>query len=106
MGIVEAPRTWFGFEIAGVVRRMGPDVTSVRVGERVLATCTRGFSTVEIVNEGTCERLPDRLSFLEAATMPVVYTTALYCLQDVGNLQKGQASSFHRLLNPRLDQNG
>lgn len=90
MGLLEAPQSSFGFEVAGIVRGIGTNVTSVSVGDRVLSNCRQGFSTVITVNEETCERLPDELSFRDAATMPVTFTTAIYSLMDIGNLKEGQ----------------
>lgn len=72
------------------MRRTGADVKSVRVGDRVIATCRQGFATVDIVVEATCERLPDELSFRDAVSMPVAFTTAIYSLIDIGKLSKGQ----------------
>lgn len=90
MGLLQAPQSSFGFEIAGIVRRIGPNVTSVSVGDRVLSTCRQGFSTVNTVDEEACERLPDELSFRDAVTMPVAFTTAIYSLMDIGNLKEEQ----------------
>lgn len=90
MGLLQAPQSSFGLEIAGIVRRVGTAVTSVCVGDRVLSTSIQGFSTVDIVSEDTCERLPDELSFRDGVSMPVVFTTAIYCLVDIGNLKAGQ----------------
>lgn len=90
MGLVQAPQLSFGLEIAGIVRRTGAHVASVRVGDRVIATCRQGFATVDIVTEATCEKFPEELSFRDAVSMPVAFTTAIYSLIDIGKLSKGQ----------------
>lgn len=90
MGLLRAPQTSFGLEIAGIVRRIVTDMTTVRIGDRVVSTCLQGFATVEIVNEETWERLSDELSFRDRVFMPVTFTTAIYFLVDIGNLRKGQ----------------
>lgn len=95
MGLVQGPQSSFGLEIAGIVRRTGTDVTSVRVGDRVVATCRHGFATVDVVIEETCEKLPDELSFRDAVSMPVAFTTAIYSLIEIGNLSKGQSILIH-----------
>lgn len=90
MGLLKAPQVSFGLEMTGIVRRIGADVTSVCVGDRVVSICRQGFSTVNIVNEDICEKLPDDLSFQDGVTMPVAFTTAIYSLVDIGNLREGQ----------------
>lgn len=95
MGLLEAPQLSFGLEKAGIVRRIGSDVANVPVGDRVLSTSSQGFATVALVNEEACERLPDELSFRDGVSMPVAFTTAIYCLVDIGNLTIGQVRRLH-----------
>ncbi|KAB8231935.1 uncharacterized protein BDW43DRAFT_312558 [Aspergillus alliaceus] len=40
-------------------------------------------------------RLPSSMSFLGAATIPVVCTTAVYALINIANLQRGQSVLIH-----------
>ncbi len=91
MGIVEIGLDKLGLEAAGIVRRAGPRVKHLRVGDRVMVFATGGaFATVLRVSESHCVKIPDRLAFDDAATMPIVYITAAYSLFDVGGLRKGQ----------------
>ncbi len=84
MGLsVEIPRLPFvpGFELAGVVSEVGPDVISVRRGERVLGACKYGGYTNEIVLPASqVRRTPRRLSDKEAAAVPVAFLTAWVAL--------------------------
>lgn len=90
MGIVEAADNSFGLEAAGVVRRLGPGVQHLSVGDRVLLIGRGGFGTRVVVSENLCEKIPGGLSFEDAATMPCVFATSFYSLFTVGNLQRGQ----------------
>ena len=83
-----------GLEGAGVVHRVGPQVKTLRAGDRV-AVVERGmFATTITTLEALCVRIPDDLSFHEASTMFFPYMTAMHSLMDVGGLEKGQASSL------------
>ena len=99
MGIVEAGNGGldsgdFGFEGAGIVCSIGPNVEHLRVGDRVAFSSVGCFSTSLSMRENACTKIPDSLSFEEAATMPCVYGTAMYGLMELARLEKGQVSFF------------
>ena len=50
------------------------------------------FATHAIASEKLCVKIPSDLSFEDAATMPVVFATAIYSMFDLGGLQEGQVS--------------
>ncbi|KAJ6114967.1 Acyl transferase/acyl hydrolase/lysophospholipase [Penicillium sp. IBT 16267x] len=95
MGIVEASGIGFGFEAAGIVRRTGPNVKDLKAGDRVFLIGPGAFSTQVVVSENLCEKIPGDLSFEDAATMPCVFATSIYCMFNVGNLRKGQSILIH-----------
>ena len=64
----------------------------IRIGDRVMLFSRGCFSTSVIVSEKLCEKIPDSLSFEDAATMPCVYATAMYALFHIGHLEKGKVS--------------
>src|SRR5689334_12846727 len=48
---------------------LGPDVTSLRVGDRVLATAeTGGYAEAVTINAEQCHRLPESMNFPQAAS--------------------------------------
>lgn len=55
------------------------------------------FATNITVDERHCQKIPDILTFEDAATMPAVFATAIYALFNLGHLQKGQVSPFHTM---------
>jgi NADPH:quinone reductase-like Zn-dependent oxidoreductase len=92
MGIIDASsdESAFGYEAAGVVRRVGPDVKHLSIGDRVMAMAIGTFSTSMTTDEMLCEKIPDDMSFADGASMPIVFATAIYSLIDVARLEKGQ----------------
>jgi NADPH:quinone reductase-like Zn-dependent oxidoreductase len=94
----DAPKlpTVVGYEVAGTVDAVGPGVTAVRPGQRVLSlTRFGGYSDVVCVPEVQVAALPDRLSLEKAAGIPVVYLTAWIMLVRLGNLQPGETVLVH-----------
>lgn len=92
MGIIEGFRSDLGVECGGIVRRIGKTVQDVAVGDRVMIFHHGCFSTTFIALATQLVKIPDSLSFEEAATMPCVYTTVIQALINVGNLSKDQVS--------------
>lgn len=93
MGIIEDVENGFGNEAAGVVRRLGPNVQDLTIGDRVLLMGKGAFGTHAVVSESLCEKIPGGLSFEDAATMPCVFATSIYSLFNIGNLKRGQVGS-------------
>ncbi|KAG7412744.1 Highly reducing polyketide synthase gloL [Fusarium oxysporum f. sp. rapae] len=93
MGIVEGPNR-FGLEGAGIVGRIGPNVKGLNTRDRVIFISHAAFSTQVVVSENLCEKIPDDLSFDDAATMPYGFATSYYSIFNVGNLKKGRVSSL------------
>lgn len=98
MGIVDSGSEGygdFGFEGAGVVTSIGPDVKTLSLGDRVAFSSTGCFATSLTMAEIACAKLPEGLGFDEAATMPCVYGTALYGLENLARLVEGQTVLIH-----------
>ncbi len=81
-----------GIETAGIVDKLGPDVTGVAVGDRVIATGngSGGFAEYAVVPAVMTVKMPDALGFAEGAGLRVNYLTALHGLTDRGALQRGE----------------
>ncbi|KAI1776601.1 fatty acid synthase S-acetyltransferase [Hypoxylon cercidicola] len=95
MGVVELPLREFGLEAAGVITRVGADVTDLKVGDRVCCLKNQAYSTYIISKNKYCVRIPDRLSFDEAASMLMPYVTSIHSLINIGRLEKGQSVLIH-----------
>jgi NADPH:quinone reductase-like Zn-dependent oxidoreductase len=80
-----------GADLAGVVEKVGPDVTTFQAGQEVFGMGSQGTYTeygIALVNN--LAQKPQTLSFDEAATVPIGATTAWQGVFDHGNLQPGQ----------------
>jgi NADPH2:quinone reductase len=80
-----------GMECSGVVAAVGRGVTQVGPGDRVMASTGHGSLAEQVVaEERSVFRLPDGVSFDQAAGFPVTYGTAYHALRDRGQLQPGE----------------
>jgi len=76
---------------AGIVAALGPEVTTLRVGDRVLAMAeTGGYAEAVAVAADQCHRLPPRMNFAEAASLAVVYDTSWVALRGRTRLVPGE----------------
>jgi len=85
-----------GFEVSGVVRAVGSDVTDVQVGERVFAvTLFGGYSSDVVVPRRYVRAIPAGLSFEQAAAFPAVYLTAWFALHELAHPRRGAKILVH-----------
>jgi NADPH:quinone reductase-like Zn-dependent oxidoreductase/acyl carrier protein/NADP-dependent 3-hydroxy acid dehydrogenase YdfG len=85
-----------GSECAGRIVAVGPDVTSVRVGDRVVAVAPAGgFSSWVTVPAPLVARVPEGLELEEAATIPIAFLTAHYALERLAKLTRGDRVLIH-----------
>ncbi len=64
-----------GLELAGEVAAVGGGVTNVAVGDRVMATTIGAFAAFALADARQVLRVPDSVSFADAAALPVALTT-------------------------------
>ncbi|WP_427138870.1 NADP-dependent oxidoreductase [Psychrobacillus psychrodurans] len=88
-----------GWDVAGIVEEVGDHVQDFKVGDRVFArpeTTNRGtYAEYTIVDTHLLAKIPDNISFEEAACVPLACLTAWQCLFDFGNIQKGDKVLIH-----------
>ena len=77
---------------AGIVVSAGVDVMDFEPGDRVLGMCEPGggFAELIAVPAAQCHKIPDSLSFADAASMALVYDTAWFSLRERGRFQPGE----------------
>ena len=74
-----------GFDVAGVVQKVGSNVTTLAVGDAVYGCSLFGaYSTHVVVPENQLRHQPSTLSVAQAAALPAVTLTALYALHLAG----------------------
>jgi NADPH2:quinone reductase len=80
-----------GLEAAGEVADLGEGVTGFKVGDRVLTMCFGGYAEYTAVDHRIVVRAPERLSWEEAAAIPVSYMTEHDALITNARLQPGES---------------
>ncbi|RDA84718.1 hypothetical protein CP532_5236 [Ophiocordyceps camponoti-leonardi (nom. inval.)] len=85
----------FGSEAAGVVRRVGSKVTTFSPGDRVLQMAPCSMATYTRTHQANVHAIPNGVSFEEAASVPVAFSTAYHSLIDVARLKKGETVLIH-----------
>jgi len=86
-----------GYDMAGLVVKIGAKVTKLKVGDPVYAYLLWGGGWAEycISNEGESAMKPKSLSFVEASAVPLAALTAWQALIDIGKLESGQTVLIH-----------
>lgn len=80
---------------AGVVTKVGNDVTALKSGDRVVVMAPGHFATVEAFPEWTCEKLRDDEDFNVVSTIPTAFATAIYALNDCARLRRKETILVH-----------
>jgi NADPH:quinone reductase-like Zn-dependent oxidoreductase len=92
-GLLKPKNKILGADIAGQVETVGTNVKQFQAGDAVYGDISRsGFAEYVCVTEDKLVLKPTNLSFDAAASVPVAGLTALQCLRDQGQIQKGQRS--------------
>lgn len=77
---------------AGIVSALGPGVTGFKIGDRVLTLAEQGgYAEMVNVDAWQCFRLPASMSFVDAASMALVYDTAWFALRDRARIGEGES---------------
>ncbi|MEU5256707.1 type I polyketide synthase [Streptomyces longwoodensis] len=84
-----------GSEGAGVVTEVGPGVTGVAVGDRVMGLLPDPFGPVSVVDRRLVTRVPRGWSFEQAAAVPAAFLTAWFGLADLGGLREDETVLVH-----------
>ncbi|NKB34418.1 MAG: zinc-binding dehydrogenase [Pseudomonadales bacterium] len=88
-----------GFDVSGVVTRVGSSASAFNVGDEVFAMLSLrrggGYAEYAIVKNHEAALKPESASHDEAASIPLVALTAWQALFDTANLQAGQTVLVH-----------
>jgi NADPH:quinone reductase-like Zn-dependent oxidoreductase len=102
MGLYESAKKYVGwpitpgFEVAGAVAAVGPGVTDVSPGARVVAvTRFGGYATHVVVPRDQVLSVPRAMTTSEAAAFPAVYLTAWYALHELAAARPGMRLLVH-----------
>jgi NADPH:quinone reductase-like Zn-dependent oxidoreductase len=89
-GFAAPKKALIGVDVAGQVEAVGTMVAQVRPGDEVFGVCQGAFAEYACAKDDRIVTKPARLSFEQAAAIPVAGLTALQGLRDRGRLQRGQ----------------
>ncbi|GIG55026.1 NAD(P)-dependent alcohol dehydrogenase [Demequina activiva] len=87
---VKEPRI-IGADVAGTVEALGPGVSALAVGDRVMGEVgLGGGAELVAVSADAVVRIPEGVAFATAAATPMAGLTALQALRDAGELAEGE----------------
>ena len=100
LGKYPAPPGWPadipGMEVAGEVEALGEGVVDRRVGDRVFAIVGGGgYAEKVVVHAGVVARVPEGMTFSDAAAVPEAFVTAWDAMVDQGRLLAGEDVLVH-----------
>jgi NADPH:quinone reductase-like Zn-dependent oxidoreductase/NADP-dependent 3-hydroxy acid dehydrogenase YdfG/acyl carrier protein len=84
-----------GAEGAGVVMEVGPDISSLAPGDRVMGVFARSFGPLAVSDGRMLVPIPPGWSYEQAAAVPVVFLTAYYGLCELAGLSAGHRVLIH-----------
>src|SRR5690606_4716143 len=83
-------------EAAGVVTEVGPGVSGLTAGDRVMGLFDGGaFGPLAVTDHRQIAPIPEGWTFAETAAVPVAFLTAYYGLVDLAALQPGEKVLIH-----------
>src|SRR5712691_3172931 len=89
-GLREPKNTRLGVDVAGQVEAVGRNVTQFKPGDEVFGACRAAFAEYACASESRLVMKPNKVTFEQAASVPVAGLTALQGLRDKGKIQPGQ----------------
>lgn len=92
----DAPQNIPGVEFAGVVDELGEGVSDFLAGDRVFGLAGGGtYAQYVVVHARTLVRMPEQLTFEDAAAVPEAYITAYDAMVMQGRLAAGETVLIH-----------
>ncbi|MCK1798656.1 SDR family NAD(P)-dependent oxidoreductase, partial [Streptomyces sp. XM4193] len=95
LGMYPGEAGLLGAEATGVVTAVGPDVTGLAVGDRVMGMVPGGLASETLIDERFLACVPESWTDEVAASVPLVFLTALYAFRDLGGLSAGEKVLVH-----------
>lgn len=79
-----------GRDMAGTIEAVGASVIGFQPGDEVMGIAEGSFAELAIARPDKLVPKPGRLTFEQAAALPISGLTALQAIRDVGKVQPGQ----------------
>lgn len=90
----QVPNSTFGLECAGVVTRVGQNSEYVP-GDKILMAAASSFATFARGKISAACKMPEGMSFMEAAAIPAQFGTAWEVVHEMARLRKGESILIH-----------
>lgn len=89
--------TLVGHDCSGIIKRLGPgtEQSGLRIGDRICGIAKGRFASVSRAFWTSVTRIPDDMSWEEAASLPIAHGTAYVTLMDIARLEKGEKVLIH-----------
>ena len=84
-----------GLECSGVITRIGSKCVKLQKGDRVCAATLGCLSTRARCNLRLAAKIPDDMTFAQAASLPITGITSHYSLRVLANLQRDDTVLIH-----------
>jgi phthiocerol/phenolphthiocerol synthesis type-I polyketide synthase C len=84
-----------GGECAGRISRVGPGVTGLAPGDRVVGCAFGSFASHVTLPAAHCAPVPDGMRLADAAGLPLVLLTAWYGLRDLARIEPSETVLVH-----------
>lgn len=95
LGINDAADVLLGLECSGTIVAIGDEVTDYSVGDDVIGLADGSFASFVTVPAQHITHKPKHLSFEEAATIPVAFSTAYYALHYTTKIKQNDKILIH-----------
>ena len=86
---------WFGDDFSGVITKVGKKVKDLKPGDSVVGMAPYCFRSFVTVPRTMVFRKPDTMSHVEAATLPTVFLTTHYAINELARMEKGESILIH-----------
>lgn len=86
---------WFGDDFSGTVVKVGENVKDLKVGDNVVGMAPYCFRSFVTVHRDMVFRKPDTMSHVEAATLPTVFLTSHYAINELARMERGESILIH-----------
>lgn len=89
--------TQIGHECSGIITRLGPDTeqSGLKVGDRACGAMKGRFASTSRTFWTSVTKIPDDMSWEDAASIPLVFLTSYIALFDIARLEKGERVLIH-----------
>ncbi len=89
------PPLTMGLEGSGTVEALGPGVTELKVGDRVLGRGNGWQAEYIAIDAGVLFHCPPGLDLVHAGGVPIIFPTAYFMLRTRANVEKGETVLVH-----------